>query len=356
MDSISPIRSGTSVTRLIRQGQQLLSRRAPSWPTLVTIALFVLTLNGRHYSLPPAMAVPSVPVAGLPDRVATPSPKPAIDHAWPVDLIVIAPDYLMKATLLHTDIPKRLRRGILSYPVIGGDSIIGIANHFGISPETILWANERTELNPDFLRIGQELVIPPATGVLHEVKPGDTINALAKLYKADGAAIIALEANGLSAPYALAPGQRILVPGGEKPYTPKVVYGYSGPIPTNATRGSGTLGWPISGVLTQQFWTGHRAIDIGARIGSSVTAADNGYVVLVANDDFGYGKHVMVNHGNGFETLYAHLSVILVSPGQSVGRGQPIGLSGSTGRSTGPHLHFEVRYLGTQRNPFTYLP
>ena len=334
----------------------MISRCAPSWPTLVVMVLFLMALGGQRFSLPPAIAAPSAVLTTTANPVATPDPEPVGNHTWPSDLRPIELDYLVKTSLPHTDVPKRPRKEIISYRVIGGDSVIGIAKRFGISPESVLWANERSELNPDFLRIGQELVIPPATGVLHEVKTGDTINALAKLYKADSAAIVALEANGLTAPYALTPGQRILVPGGEKPYTPKVVYGYSGLIPTNARRGSGTFGWPISGVLTQQFWTGHRAIDIGARSGSAVTAADNGYVILVANDDYGYGKHVMINHGNGFETLYAHLSVILVSPGQSVGRGQAIGLSGSTGRSTGPHLHFEVRYLGTQRNPFNYLP
>jgi murein DD-endopeptidase MepM/ murein hydrolase activator NlpD len=114
--------------------------------------------------------------------------------------------------------------------------------------------------------------------------------------------------------------------------------------------------WPLGGILTQGFWTGHRAIDIGVRLGSAVLASDSGFVVLVANDDYGYGKHVMVNHGNGFETLYAHLSTILVSPGQTISKGQAIGLSGSTGHSTGPHLHFEVRYYGQQLNPLNYLP
>ncbi|MEP7199324.1 MAG: M23 family metallopeptidase, partial [Chloroflexota bacterium] len=205
-------------------------------------------------------------------------------------------------------------------------------------------------------KIGQELIIPPTSGVLHEVKAGDTLDAIAKKYKGDTATIIALEANALTPPYTLTAGQRVMVPGGDKPYQPKVVYGYSGAVPSNVTRGSGSFVWPIGGVLTQQFWTGHRAIDVGARIGSAVTASDSGFVILVANDDYGYGKHIMINHGNGFETLYAHLSVILVSPGQTVRKGQVIALSGNTGRSTGPHLHFEVRYLGVQRNPFNYLP
>ncbi len=329
-----------------------MTRRAPSLPVIVLSAFLVLLLGGQRLSRPSVIVAAPAPQTATP----TPSPEPVRDPTWPSDLQQLAPDYLLKFPLLHTEIPKRPRKEVITYTVVGGDTIIGIAKRFGISPESVLWANERTELNPEFLRIGQELLIPPTTGVLHEVKSGDTLDALAQKYKADKNAIIALEANALTLPYTLIPGQKIMVPGGEKPYTPKVVYGYSGSIPTNATKGSGNFGWPITGVITQQFWTGHRAIDIGARIGSPVVAADNGYVVLVAYDEFGYGKHVIINHGNGFETLYAHLSVILVAPGQSVAKGQPIGFSGNTGRSSGPHLHFEIRYLGVQRNPFNYLP
>jgi murein DD-endopeptidase MepM/ murein hydrolase activator NlpD len=337
-----------------------MTRRAPSVPVLIVSALMVCVLGAQRASRPSVIvAAPQAPPAVA---VAVATAEPIINTnsntngEWPSSLQQIEPDYLLKAPLLHTEVPKRPRREIITYNIIGGDTIVGIAKKFGISPESILWANERTELSPDFLRIGQELIIPPTTGVLHEVKAGDTIESIAKKYKADSAAIVALEVNALTPPFALSVGQKIMVPGGEKPYTPKVVYGYSGPVPENATRGSGNFVWPISGVVTQEYWTGHRAIDIGARIGSQVKAADSGFVVLVASDDAGYGKHIIINHGNGFETLYAHLTTILVSPGQSVGRGQVIALSGSTGRSTGPHLHFEIRYLGVQRNPFGYLP
>jgi murein DD-endopeptidase MepM/ murein hydrolase activator NlpD len=108
--------------------------------------------------------------------------------------------------------------------------------------------------------------------------------------------------------------------------------------------------------LTQGFWTGHRAIDLAIPIGTPVRAADSGFVVLAGEDDSGYGKRIMINHGACFETLYAHLSATYVAPGDSVQRGQIIGLSGNSGRSTGPHLHFEVRCNGVQYNPVSYLP
>jgi murein DD-endopeptidase MepM/ murein hydrolase activator NlpD len=327
----------------------------PSLPLLAIATLLVLFMGAERLSLPPVIVAAPQPTPEAPLEVS-PTPDAAIVHFWPGDLRQIEPDYLVKSPLLHTEVSLRPRREIVTYHVIGGDTIIGIAKRFNISAESVLWANERTELNPEFLRVGQELVIPPTTGVLHEVKAGDTVDSIAKKYKVDVSVVTDLESNGLTPPFALSVGQRVMVPGGEKPYQPKVVYGYTGAVPAQATRGSGNFVWPLGGILTQGYWTGHRAIDIGVRIGSAVLTSDSGFVVLVANDDYGYGKHVMVNHGNGFETLYAHLSTILVSPGQTVRKGQPIGLSGSTGRSTGPHLHFEVRYYGQQLNPLNYLP
>ena len=334
-----------------------MTQRAPSLTVLTLTALLVLVVGAQRASTPAVtVAAPQPTPESVSLPIASPTPEPPINPNWSPDLRLAEPNYLVKSPLFHTEGSKQPRRDVLAYRVIGGDTIVGIAKRFGVSPETILWANERAELNPEFLRIGQELLIPPTTGVLHEVKSGDTVESIAKKYKADTAAVIALDYNALAPPYALNTGQRIMVPGGEKPYEPRVVYGYTGPVPQNATRGTGSFVWPIGGVLTQQFWTGHRALDIGSRSGAAVLASDSGYVVLVASDERGYGRHLMINHGNGFETLYAHLSVILVSPGQVVRRGQPIGLSGNTGRSSGPHLHFEVRYYGAQRNPLHYLP
>jgi murein DD-endopeptidase MepM/ murein hydrolase activator NlpD len=320
--------------------------------------LLVIVLGAERASRPSVtVAAPPLPT-DTPSSAVLPEATPApifIDHNWPGELRMLEPDYLVKEPLLHTEVSKRPRNDIVSYAVIGGDTVIGIAKRFNISPESILWANEATELNPEYLRIGQPLIIPQTTGVLHTVKSGDTVQKIATTYKVDASVITGFEPNNLSAPFTLSNGQKIMVPGAEKPYTPKVVYGYSGAVPAAAKKGTGNFGWPLGGVLTQVFWTGHRAVDIGVRLGSAVLASDSGYVILVANDDYGYGKHVMINHGNGYETLYAHLSVILVTPGQTVAKGQALGLSGSTGHSTGPHLHFEVRYYGKQLNPLTYL-
>ena len=131
---------------------------------------------------------------------------------------------------------------------------------------------------------------------------------------------------------------------------------YNGPIPQGAFKGTGSFAWPASGQVTQQYWSGHPAVDIGAFIGAPVKAADSGYVIAASggwND--GYGNMVLIDHGNGFVSLYSHLSSIFVRQGESVGMGQQVGAVGNTGNSTGPHLHFEIRYQGIPRNPFGYL-
>ena len=272
----------------------------------------------------------------------------------------IMSDALQRSAVPFTVVQQKPREEIETYTVKAGDTVLGIAAMFGLQPETIMWANSAIEANPDRLAIGDQLNILPFDGVLHIVKPGDTLAGLAARYKADMGKITAFPLNDLAdSNTALKIGSQIVIPDGSKPFvTPQIATGVRrADAPADAARGSGSFSWPASGNITQQFWGGHRAIDIGSWVGAPVKSADSGYVVLAGGGwNGGYGNHVIIDHGNGFTTLYAHLNSIFVRPGESVSRGQQIGTVGNTGNSTGPHLHFEIRYQDAPRNPFNWLP
>jgi murein DD-endopeptidase MepM/ murein hydrolase activator NlpD len=264
------------------------------------------------------------------------------------------PDYLTRGVAPLTIIPERGRQGVIVYVVQPGDNVSKIAASFGLRPESILWSNPELETWPDYIVVGQELFVPPMDGAYHEVTAGDTLDSIAKRYSVDPMVIVECEYNELTEPYNLVPGQRLLIPGGTRPLVPRYVRATAAP-PPNAPQGTGNFMWPTSGYLTQAYWLGHQAIDIGAPTGTPIYAADAGYVAATGWMG-GYGNYIIVSHGNGFETLYAHLSEIRVIAGQGVQRGALIGLVGSTGRSTGPHLHFEIRQGGVKRNPVGFLP
>jgi len=255
-----------------------------------------------------------------------------------------------------TVIPERPRLDVITYTIQAGDTVQAIADLFRLIPTTIMWANPAIEDAPDLLRIGQEVTILPIDGVYHEVAGDDTLASIAEKYEVEPEAIIACEYNYLESPdQPIKEGAYLIVPGGEKPYIPKVVTTYTGSVPEGA-RGTGRFQWPVLGRITQGYWYGHRAIDVGAPTGSALLAADGGFVSFAGWTDVGYGYLIVIDHANGFATYYAHLSNMYVFAGQAVERGQVIGAVGSTGWSTGPHLHFEVRYYGAQQNPRAYLP
>jgi len=303
------------------------------------------------------LSLGNAPVAWVVSARA-PEPSPTLQVSEPESVPLPSPAFFIRASVPHTTIAQHPRLEAITYTVQAGDTVYGIAEQFGVSPDTVLWANGRLEENPDLLRIGQQLVIPPVTGVYHIIEEGDTLSELAARYKAEVSAILSFEGNQLALlpDNTLIAGQPLMIPGGEKPYVPRHVHIWSGEVPADATRGTGSFGWPVSGVITQKYWERHKAIDIGAPAGSKVVAADSGYVAIAGWSDLGYGRVVLIDHGNGFQTLYAHLSVYYVEAGTSVGKGTVIGTVGSTGNATGPHLHFEIRKNGVLRNPLGFLP
>jgi murein DD-endopeptidase MepM/ murein hydrolase activator NlpD len=253
---------------------------------------------------------------------------------------------------------------IISHVVEEDETISSIAERYGLRSETILWANNLTEKST--IKPGQTLEILPVDGVRHKVVRGDTIYSIGKKYGLSGSQVQMIVDYPFNEflndeTFDLVAGQFLMVPEGElKPVvsiatTSRTTFGTITPD-AGTVSATGSFIWPASGGISQGYTFYHKAIDISNRAGGAILAADAG-VVTVAGwvDGYGYGNRVMVDHGNGFVTLYAHLSVVQVRVGQRVGRGDVLGQMGSTGRSTGTHLHFEIRQGGALQNPLNFL-
>ncbi|MBU1179574.1 peptidoglycan DD-metalloendopeptidase family protein [Patescibacteria group bacterium] len=245
---------------------------------------------------------------------------------------------------------KSTRTSVEYYIVGKGDTLGRIAEDFGISLNTLLWANQLTARS--YIRPGDKLTILPVSGVSHTTKKGDTLAGIASKYKADKDKI--LEFNHLADASSLQVGQVLVIPDGQIVYVaPKVTYdqGYAG----KSYASSGELLWPVASKrITQYFNWRHPAIDIGLPTGSRILASDDGRIIY-AGWGTGYGYEVLIDHGNGYKTRYAHASRLYVRTGATVSRGQTVALSGNTGWSTGPHLHYEVYINGVRRNPLLYI-
>jgi murein DD-endopeptidase MepM/ murein hydrolase activator NlpD len=250
------------------------------------------------------------------------------------------------------------RSEMIEYTVQPGDTVSIIAEKFGVSVDTIRWENKLKTIKD--IKPGQVLRILPTTGVFHKVKPGETIWTIAKKYQIDPQAIVDWPYNSFAndETFALAVGQSLIIPEGIMPKeVPTVPRRYYAEIPAAGTvTGTGKYVWPAGGNISQAYTWYHKAIDISNKGAPVVVAADSGQVVLAGwPSPWAYGNRVIIDHGNGFSSLYAHLSSLYVSPGQRVERGQSIGQMGATGRATGIHLHFEIRQNGVAQNPLNYL-
>lgn len=266
---------------------------------------------------------------------------------------------LAKPQLIGTSDAVTGKKAIREYEVAEGDSLGKLAAKFNISINTILWANNLS-LN-SFIRPGQKLVILPVSGVRHIVIKGDTLAKIAKKYDASEDKIS--EYNSLEDEAVLAVGESLIIPDGRIIYTAKpsvyanAVPGKKGTGSNTAISATGRMVWPSACRRISQYYKGwrHTGVDIACPWGTAIRAADGGRIVRVQYLRYGYGYNVIIDHGGGKQTLYGHMSQIDVDEGQYVGQGQVIGKEGSTGRSTGPHLHFEVRVGGTQVNPLSYI-
>lgn len=335
-----------------------------SW--VLTIMVVVSLLGGTLYyksTIPPTV----VTVAAQPTT-------PAEEGQPQVGVPAVSQDggglpSILRRLQLKTNIPERPRYESTLYRVVRGDSMYRIAETYSVKSETILYVNEQLEDNPHSLRPGMELVIPPVDGLYYEWKEGDTFETVAEKFYAEAEDIINFPGNDIDLTNPeIKPGTVVLIPNGSRELRNWAAdlatqergtnTGTGGSNASNSCGGgpvASGFGWPADDhtLSGNAYGPGHLGIDISAPEGASVYAAGTGVVTMAQGGwNYGYGNVIQIDHGNGYVTVYAHLSAILVSTCQTVGQGAVIGLSGNTGNSFGAHLHFEIRIGGSNVNPY----
>lgn len=274
------------------------------------------------------------------------------------DYLKSTADIIPKKEIALTTLPEERKRDKPSkYTIQPGDSLYSIGNQFKVSIDALKYINGFTDSS--ILSVGQEINIPPIAGLTHTVQAGDTLTSIALKYDVAPQAIA--DFNYLLDSGRLAVGTELVIPGGKIPqapppviYIPPSSYGAAGQAAPNRD----FCTWPTTvRIVTQYYSWSHNGADIATPIFSSmppILACSDGKVTRAGWDPFGLGLHVRIDHGNGYSTIYGHMSRLDVSYGEEVKRGEQLGLMGSTGNSTGPHVHFMVEYNGIPQNPFNY--
>jgi len=335
-----------------------------SWGITALIVAAMLGFAFLHVKNPFIVgAVPAAATAVSKNPQATPTGVDA-------HISLLQQPAIERKLMLKTIIPQRPRYAVVTHTVESGDSVFAIAKEYSIKPDTLLWANyDVLNDTPDSLRPGQELNVPPTDGILYKWKDGDTFDKIAAQYKAKSDNILDWSGNNIDlTDPKIKTDQWLMIPGGSREYkqwlVPTIARKHSGTASVAGSAcGDGPVGstnfvWPAQNhfLSGNDYYAGHLGIDIAAGEGASVYAADSGVVTIAGGVSSGYGNVIMIDHGNGFVTLYAHLSQMNVKACQGVTAGQLIGLAGSTGNSSGAHLHFEVRENGGFINPWNVLP
>jgi hypothetical protein len=352
----------------------------------LTIALILLAVVGMRlfYLHFQQTDVTQPREAALAAEAATPTPTaiPAIMPSF-ISAHTVYEHGISRLALIHTTIPSRPRTEIITYTIQKGDTIFGIAEMFGLKPETILWGNYYTLLDdPHNINPGVVLNIMPMDGTYHKWSEGEGLNGVSHGYHVTPDVIVNWPGNHLDpttlgdyAHPSIEPGTMLFVPGGSRDYVtwsaPRISRsnpgvakilgpGSCGMIVDGAV-GTGTFIWPANNHWLSGYdyspSTNHFGIDIAGSLGDAVYAADNGVIVYAGWNNWGYGNVIVIDHDGGWQTLYAHLSVLNVGCGQSVYQGDVIGYFGSTGNSSGPHLHFEMlNETYGKVNPWNFLP
>jgi murein DD-endopeptidase MepM/ murein hydrolase activator NlpD len=376
--SESPRRWSDIWERVLRLGLGEIALRAGTVLASIALVLLVLWVMRSFYLKGDVSYTrDSAAAAALPTPTATVPPPPFLLPA-----AMSIERGIPRLAQLHTTLPNRARFEINTYEVQKGDSLFGIAEKFGLRPQTILWGNFDTLADdPHRLQPGQVLNILPVDGLLYEWHAGDGLNGVATFFGVAPEAIIDWPSNNLEQEKLgdltnpdIEPGTKLFVPGGERtfiswsaplisrsdPAKAKIFGpGYCGTV-MDGYIGGATFVWPSSETYLSGFNytpdTNHWGIDIAGSMGNPIYATDSGVVVYTGWNDWGYGNVVVIDHGNGWQSLYAHNSENYVTCGASVSQGATIAAMGSTGRSSGPHLHFELMNAsGVRVNPWDYL-
>jgi len=258
---------------------------------------------------------------------------------------------------LVVKIQPRKRDKSITYVIKSNDNISQISHKFGLEPRTVYWANDLTVKST--LQVGQKLQIPPTDGIFYKVRSGDTLSEIAKSHGIEISKILAYNQIKNAT---IKPDESIFLPDAKKIYIAKKKPTYSGGKSSSSSGKIESIGFrlrrPTKGILTQGFKRGHYALDIANKLNTPIYAAASGTVIKSSSGwNYGYGNYIVIDHGNGVETLYGHNNVRKVAVGDQVKTGQLISLMGNSGRVwgvTGIHLHLEVRIRGRKVNPNNY--
>ena len=338
-------------------------RSAPRPPVLRSSLISLPGLAGAV----PAAPVTSLEAGPVPLTVVAPpvSAEDLVDAADDTQALLLALEAAREEGT-STDLePGREEEQLplfYRYEIQPGDTLSSIAGRFGIEADYIIWNNIDILPNEELLTVGEQLQIPSVAGIIHDVRLDETLTEIAERYEADVSEIVAFSANGLANANLLQEGVTVLVPGGRviPPPAPAIRPALQQAPPTFVVGEVSAFGfvWPVVDIITSYYGPYHPlGIDINAPLGVPIVAAAAGQVVFIGGDVCcSYGFHVEIKHDETFSTLYAHLDSFTVELGQQVEQGQVISLSGLSGRSTGPHLHFEIRRDGIYQDPLLYLP
>ena len=343
-------------------------RRYAGW-LAASLILVALAYAWAGFAAPAASAAPSAPVITTPTPTSSPTPKVLSLH----ERLLLTPEAQRRGQIIFLPLishkgdsrPADVRPDSFAYTVKPGDTFWSLALDFGRDLDTMACATTPLGADVETLTAGQQITVPALQDLCYTVTPGDTLQKIAYAHRLSVADIVVEPWNGfLYPPYSVRARQRVLLTGARVNAAARPDRHAVSIMSDDWARtdfkdwryGDGKFVWPVTGPISQYAHDGHWALDIAVPEGTTVGAADRGTVVMAGWNPSGYGFRVVIDHGNDYVTLYAHLRDIYVEKGQVVGKGQVIGVSGSNGNITGPHLHFEIRDFGMLSDPLRLLP